>query len=68
MRHGQAAPRLAGNKVGHLKRGIVINKWISNDRAHVTDGLAGSVTELQGAEAWTKMAIDSLAWTTWSWT
>ena len=45
-----------------------INRWISNDRAHVTDGLAGSVTELQGAEAWTKMAIDCLASTTWIWT
>ena len=37
-----------------------INRWISNDRAHVADGLAGTVTELQGAEAWTKTAADCL--------
>jgi len=37
-----------------------INRWISNDRAHVADGLAGTVTELQGAEAWTKTAAGCL--------
>ena len=31
-----------------------INAWIAKDRSHVADGLAGSIDDLLGAEAWTE--------------
>ena len=43
-----------------LKAEEETNRWISNDRAHVADGLAGTVTGSQGAEAWTKTAAGCL--------
>jgi len=37
-----------------------MDKWVHADRAHVEDGLYGTIDDLKGWEAWTKTPVDCL--------